>query len=33
MKGDVGKERENMSRVEVNSLRANEDFKNMVQSV
>lgn len=30
MKSDVGKERENMSRVEVNSLKANEDFKNMV---
>lgn len=33
MKGDVGKEKENVSRVEVNSIRATEEFKNMVQGV
>lgn len=33
MKGDVGKEKENVSRVEVNSIRASEEFKNMVQGV
>ena len=33
MRGDVGKERENVTRVEVNALRASEDFKQMVQSI
>lgn len=33
MKGDVGKEKENVSRVEVNAIRSSEDFKNMVNGV
>lgn len=33
MKSDVGKERENMTRVEVNALRASEDFKQMVNQI
>jgi hypothetical protein len=30
MKGDVGKEKENVSRVEMNTIRTSEEFKNMV---
>ena len=33
MRNDVGKERENMSRVEVNTLRASEDFKQLVSGI
>ena len=33
MKRDVGKEKENVSRVEVNAIRSSEDFKNMVNGV
>jgi hypothetical protein len=33
MRSDVGKERENMTRLEVNTLRASEDFKNLVGSL
>lgn len=33
MRNDVGKERENMTRVEVNTLRASDDFKQMVSGI
>lgn len=33
MRNDVGKERENMTRVEVNTLRASEDFKQLVSGI
>ena len=33
MKGDVSKERENLTRVEVNALRSSDDFKQMVNSI
>jgi long-subunit acyl-CoA synthetase (AMP-forming) len=33
IRGETGKERENMTRIEVNTLRTSEDFKNMVASI
>ena len=33
LRGDQGKERDNLTRVEVNALRSSEDFKSMVGSI
>lgn len=33
MKGDHSKERDNLTRIEVQTLRTSDDFKNMVNSL